>query len=163
MNEETKRTRRIERLLSRRKIDKKGCWIFTGPLDKDGYGMFGNGPLFRSNRASFILFKGEIPQGQWVLHKCDEKSCFNPDHLYLGDVKQNVKDAVERGQHPRGPNPKKALPHEKNGNSKLKLEQVVKIRELYGKPYSWSRLAKMFGISKRQIGRILKEESWKGV
>ena len=152
-----------QKILKRKTIDVNGCWLWTGPVDKDGYGLFGAAKFFKAHRASYILFKDEIPLKAFVLHKCDIKGCFNPEHLYIGDAKQNAKDAVQRGQHPTGPNPKKALPHEKNGNSKLKLGQVVQIRELYGKPYSWAGLAKMFGISKRQIGRIVREESWKNI
>jgi len=157
------RQKQKEKLLSRRTITSTGCWTWEGPQDKNGYGIFGSGKFFKCHRASYLLFKGEIPLKKMILHRCDVPACFNPDHLYIGDAKQNAKDALERGQHPTGPHPKKACPHEKNGNAKLSKEDVIAIRAVYGRPYGWHRLAKIFNISKRQIGRIVKEESWKGI
>jgi len=138
-----------------------GCWIWNGPVAPDGYGLSGNGKFFRAHRASYILWKGEIPKGMWVLHKCDVPLCVNPDHLYVGSCRQNVKDALDRGLFPVGPNPKKGNPCERNGNHKLTEKEVKSLRAEYI-PYKMGahRLAKKYNISKRQVLRIIKGESW---
>lgn len=90
-----------KQLLSKIKIDDNGCWIFQG-LPAKGYGEFRriiNGLRFTTaHRASYYLFKGEIPDGMMVLHRCsedhkkDNPKCINPEHLYCGTAKDNSRD-----------------------------------------------------------------------
>lgn len=89
------------------KINKtETCWLWTASTRGSGYGCFRfNGRTESANRVSWIIHNGEIPDGLLVLHKCDVPSCVNPDHLYLGDFSQNMKDAWERG-HRLPPTPK---------------------------------------------------------
>jgi hypothetical protein len=153
---------RKNELFNRTTINENGCWIWNGPIFHDGYGNCGGGyPDQRSHRASYILFKGVIPNKMWILHNCNMPLCINPEHLYLGDVKQNVKDCIEAGTFPRGPNPKKARNGTKNGRAIICSSIVNKIRKLYSNPYSYGQLSKLFNLSKRQTMRIVKGESWK--
>lgn len=75
-----------------------GCWLWTGRLfEKRGkYGCFTHRPsqtiMERAHRISWKLFKGVITKDQHVLHKCDNPSCVNPNHLFLGDQKTNMED-----------------------------------------------------------------------
>jgi hypothetical protein len=91
-----------EYLLDRIRIVKSGCWIWTGTLwngrgAKYNYGQAWNGhKRLRAHRVSYEQFVGPITQGMNVLHKCDHRLCINPDHLYLGDQEQNVKDFHQR-------------------------------------------------------------------
>lgn len=79
------------------KTDK--CWLWTGRRANCGYGQFRyQRKLMQAHRFSYLLNGGDIPTKMLVLHKCDVKACVNPNHLYLGDHKQNMKDARERGQ-----------------------------------------------------------------
>lgn len=83
------------------------CWNWKGTYLATGYGGFhlkvnGVKKFVRANRYAWINFRGEDPKENLVLHKCDNKACVNPNHLYLGDKKQNTKDAIERGQHLTG-------------------------------------------------------------
>jgi hypothetical protein len=81
-------------------VDMTGeCWLWTGAKSgPNGYGKIGiDGTRTRSaHRVSFELSFGPIPKGLWVLHSCDNPSCVNPTHLYLGDRAQNMRDAHER-------------------------------------------------------------------
>lgn len=77
-----------------------GCWDWKGCTPKNpGYGQFRSKmKLIRAHRASWILHFGEIPKGLQVLHKCDNKRCSNPEHLYLGTSSDNNKDILIRNR-----------------------------------------------------------------
>jgi len=75
------------------------CWPFVSIIRTNGYGLFWlNGKNWNAHRASYFLHYGEIPDGKWVLHTCDNSACVNPHHLYLGDRHQNARDMVNRGR-----------------------------------------------------------------
>lgn len=89
-----------------RHCDKKSeseCWPWLGALKRDGYGAVTiSGEHTRSHRLSWAINKGEIPLGLWVLHKCDNPKCVNPDHLFLGDTVANTADKVSKGRQAKG-------------------------------------------------------------
>lgn len=77
-----------------------GCWLWLGKVDRSGYGEVSVGShLRRAHRVSYEAFAGPIPAGKMVLHRCDQPSCVNPDHLYVGTAKENMRDCVDRGRH----------------------------------------------------------------
>ena len=79
------------------KIPMAGCWIWLGYLSK-GYGQTRIGyESVKAHRLSYTLFKGSIPLGLNILHRCDIKCCVNPEHLYAGTQSDNGLDAVDRG------------------------------------------------------------------
>jgi len=83
------------------KFDKteNGCWLWKQARDKDGYGSFKfKRKVYRAHRFSYMLYKGEIPDGMMVLHKCDIPNCINPEHLFLGTAKDNAQDAAKKGR-----------------------------------------------------------------
>jgi hypothetical protein len=79
-----------------------GCWLWTGATVPDGYGSFywgANGKWsLKAHRAAWVLYRGPIPVNMHVLHACDNRSCVNPGHLYLGDNDANVADRVRKGR-----------------------------------------------------------------
>ena len=77
-----------------------GCWLWTGNLFyRCPYGQFQlAGWRYRAHRFSYTLFKGPIPDGLFVLHKCDTPLCVNPDHLFLGTARDNSHDALSKGR-----------------------------------------------------------------
>jgi len=82
-----------ERLLERIRIDENGCWNYIGYKNSSGYGRLRfNGKKILAPRLSYMSEKGNIPDGMFVLHTCDNPACVNPDHLYLGDAKDNAMD-----------------------------------------------------------------------
>ena len=130
-------------------INTGGCWIWSKSVASSGYGQIRlNYKNLRANRASYMVFKGEIPDGMVIRHTCDNKLCINPDHLILGSCKQNSQDMVERDRQAKG---------ERNGRCKLSEADVQAIKS---STLSYSQLAKQFGISKGHAHRVKNGVAW---
>ena len=78
----------------------KTCWLWTASLDSGGYGQlaYQPGKPMRASRISWIIHHGAIPKQFSVLHKCDNRPCVRPTHLYLGTQHDNVHDCISRGR-----------------------------------------------------------------
>lgn len=77
--------------------NEEGCWDWKGCKANPGYGQFrSNMDIIRAHRASWILHNGDIPKNMQVLHKCDNRVCSNPEHLYLGTSADNNRDILDR-------------------------------------------------------------------
>jgi HNH endonuclease len=72
-----------------------GCHIWLGPLTRTGYG---SAATTSAHRYAWKHFRGEIPQGMCVLHRCDVRCCVNPDHLFLDTQLKNIADRVAKGR-----------------------------------------------------------------
>lgn len=135
------------------------CWIWTGGVSSRGYGNFcfhRNGKFInnRAHRFSYFLSKGEIPKKMLICHKCNNPLCVKPAHLYAGTTSDNVRDAIRDGLW----NPSQG---EKNGQSKLTKEKVLKIRELHKNGnYTQQELANLFGVIQQTISLILSRKHW---
>lgn len=131
--------------------DTEKCWVWIGSRNNRGYGEFKiNGKAIKSHRYSWILMHGEIPDNLCVLHRCDNPSCVNPSHLFLGTVEENNQDRERkgRGNQPRGT---------KNGNSKIPDEIIAEIRTRYAAGNVTHRvLSKDLGVSRSYISSIVR-------
>jgi len=134
--------------------DKDDCWDWNGAKDKDEYGRMSiNCILKYSHRIVYEETHGSIPSGLYILHKCNNPSCCNPNHLYIGTQYTNAKQMVFEHRQARW---------NRNGQAKLNKDGVLKIRFLYSTgEYSCGDLGKIFGISRQQIYRIIKNKNWK--
>lgn len=131
-----------------------GCWEWTAALCW-GYGQFRLGPTnHRAHRFSYSFFVGPIKKGLLVCHKCDNKKCVNPEHLYAGIGKQNWRDAKARGSAPLGG---------RHGCAKLTNDQVREIRRLLASKIKGVEIAKRFGVAANTIHNIRSGTHWKSV
>jgi hypothetical protein len=161
-----------------KKIDKNGplhprygkCWVWTGNKFTSGYGQIWaiDGPK-RAHRFSYELNCGVIPEGILVLHKCDNRVCVRPSHLFLGTCADNSEDMRIKGRSAKGLNhgsvthPEAVRRGEKHGMAKLTIAQVKEIRRLYikGHPeYGGPSLAVRFGVSPVMIRNIANHKNW---
>lgn len=78
----------------------ESCWLWKGALTSRGYGSLGDGAgkKISAHRYSYILHRGEIPEGLIVCHTCDVRECVNPDHLWVGTYKDNVNDMFAKNR-----------------------------------------------------------------
>lgn len=133
----------------------KSCFNWKAGKFTGGYGCFkvGNRHLVAS-RVSCTMFHGHIPIGMEACHTCDNTSCCNPLHLYIGSVFQNSQDMVSRGRD----NPCRG---ETNGWAKLNPESVLKIRALCAeKSRTQKDIGLQFGVSQAAVGLIHRKERW---
>jgi hypothetical protein len=144
------------------KVAQKGeaeCWEWTGCNINGGYGRFGvAGAMQLAHRVSWFIAHGPIPysegyHGTCVLHRCDNTSCVNPDHLFLGTNQDNVDDMVAKGRD----NKAKGSAH---GVAVLTEEDVRRIRKI-GRAVTQQVLADQFGVDRSHIGKILRRKSWR--
>jgi len=125
------------------------CWEWLGFIGKNGYGQFRLTTKKNefAHRASYFLFKGLIPNKMLVLHKCDNRKCVNPSHLFLGTYKDNIIDCIKKGRFIGG---------EKHYKAKLTTHSAHQIVYDYiiNTP-NQHQLAKNYNISVPVINRIL--------
>lgn len=131
----------------------ESCWPFMGKRDKDGYGrMQVNGKSTPAARVMWMHTNGPIAEGMFVCHKCDNPSCINPDHLFIGTPRENNMDKVRKNRQSR-------IKGENHGRSKLTDQQASAIKALIGQ-VPRRELAETFGVSRQTIGHIARGENW---
>ena len=155
--EEVLKQRRNE-FYTKIKIDEKGCHNWIGQLDASGYGEIRiKSKGVRAHRFSWEMHRGEIPNGLWVLHHCDNRRCVNCDHLYLGTPKDNVRDMVER----RRMNHSSVKKGSKSNLSKLTEEKVTEIRKMRSEGHKYQTIADKFNVGIGCISHIITGRNWK--
>lgn len=135
------------------------CWEYTGYRSNLGYGKFslGRDRQVFVHRLAYEIFVGPITGNLLVCHRCDNPPCFNPEHLFLGSQKDNLRDALAKGRCRN-----KVLFGEDHGMAKLTRAAVKEIRETY-KPRVITRpsLAHKFGVHRSVIDKVLSGDQWK--
>ncbi len=155
------------------RLDMSGdCWLWTGPLNNEGRGrLYWRGSNKMHHRVVWEILVGPIPEGAFVCHHCDNPTCANPEHMYLGDQFTNMRDMISRGRHWAQKNPEEARKigkkliagyrHLQRGpgspNAKLTIEQVAAIRTME-KPVKL--FASEFGVSETTVLRAKRGETY---
>src|SRR3990167_808868 len=121
------------------------CIVYLGVPQNKGYPVLtANHKHYLAHRLAYEVFVGPIPKGMWVLHKCDNRACIKPDHLWLGTPKDNIDDMMRKGR---------SRPYfaEQNPRAKLTYMQAQEIRRLHHKSISQAELSKMYDVSDSTI------------
>ena len=139
-------------------VVESGCWEWNGYADgvrSNGYGRVAVGSKrLDAHRVSWTLHNGPIPEGEYVLHKCDNKVCVNPEHLFLGDHTSNMADMVSKGRQVKGSDHHLAV---------LNEHDIPIIRFLRAHGSLLREIAVLFGVSKNTIRQVVIGNTWKHV
>ena len=134
------------------------CWVWQGATSRFGYGILRfAGKAYKAHRLAWLLTSGEIPDDRWVLHRCDNPPCCNPQHLFLGTHLENMQDMARkgRGKKERG---------EDIGISKLKESDIPAIRELHAvHKMSQEEIGRLYNVSQVAISCVIRGKTWKHV
>lgn len=143
------------------KVEKTdGCWLWRCARSNYGYGRFAfEGKNGHAHRVAWLLVKGTIPPGMYVLHKCDNPPCCNPDHLFLGTHLDNIADRCAKGRTKVGTGDRHAL-------AKLTSHKAALIKQRIAECNYRGigvALAKEFGVSVRIISFLKCGKTWRHV
>ncbi len=134
-------------IASKIKIDENGCWIWQGSIRDKRYGrIYTNNTKVSAHRASYIVHKGEIPEGLFICHLCNVTACVNPEHLYAGTHRQNMADRSDL-----------------KGHRILTDLEVNHIRSLKKDKVTGREIADQYGMCISTIFAIAKMETYKDV
>lgn len=157
-------TARAARLLGHMRPADNGCWVWTGARNRGGYGVIGNGRrsdgTILVHRAAWLEWRGPIPEGMVVCHRCDNPPCFNPDHLFLGTYADNNRDMAAKRRHWLHVRPDAAPRGMSHGNARLTDDDVRAIRAAYDRGESVTSIARRLGMSRSGTASIAKRLGW---
>ena len=147
-----------ERLWSR--VENTGsCWLWNGTKSRGGYGRMNvDRKTISVHRVSWNLHNGIIPDGMFVLHKCDVRNCVNPEHLFLGNNQDNMTDMVNKGRHVA-----QHMKGELHPLVKLREHEVKEIKKLLSIGGSCKIIAAKYNISPQAISGIKNNRTWRHV
>lgn len=148
------------------RIPESGCWIFMGCLNNKGYGQLNISKnnkkhVVLAHRYSYEAFKGEIPDGMFVMHSCDIPTCCNPEHLSVGTHAENMADCVLKGRSKVfRPRPKVIGSYKAKGTyvtrpPKVSADVMLKAKSLLSNGMTQKDVAKIIGISPQGLSKAL--------
>lgn len=140
----------LQRYPGKFSVTDAGCWEWNLHRS-NGYGKCRvNGKSLRVHRYSWELEHGPIPTGKYALHKCNNRACANPQHLYIGDHADNMRDLSRSG----------ALLGERHNRARLTEKDVRWMRSDAAKLYNNKEIAKMLGVNRATVSYARRGHSW---
>lgn len=143
-----------ERFSEKYKVNQEtGCWEWIACIGTNGYGAIGfNGKKTSAHRIAYELFNNEIPEGMHVCHRCDNRKCVNPDHLFIGTRQDNMDDMKSK---------KRQVYGEKHPSTQFSEQDIFNIFEKYSKGMSALGISREYQCERTQIWQILTGRTWK--
>ena len=141
-----------------------GCWEWQGARTGHGYGnVFWQSCYVSAHRVAWLLTQGPIPDGLCVLHKCDNRTCVNPIHLWLGTKQENSLDCSHKGR--RYSVPARCMARgERHGIARLSEAAVLSIRQEYdGRRGTKTLLAHKHNVCLQTICNVIDGKIWRHV
>jgi len=165
----------VERFLD--KVDfnaPNDCWEWVGAQKPRGYGNLRfQKTYYLAHRFSYGIYKGDVPEDKLVCHTCDNPSCVNPNHLFLGTAKDNTQDMIEKGRdgfdknratgqdNGQNTHPENRCYGERNGNSQPTWDDVDEMRQRHEQEnLTYAQLADEYNITPSAVGFIIRKERW---
>lgn len=142
--------------------DDDRCWPWSASKDRRGYGYFGvSKKICKAHRVAYYLTTGIDPAEKFVCHHCDNPSCCNPSHLFLGTPKDNLDDAMQKGRWAIGTH-NRARGINSSG-AKLTEEEVIGIRNASHSGETLKSIAESHGLHTSTVWAIVHRKTWKHV
>jgi len=163
------------------KVDKTNghdsCWIWKASKNKLGYGWFGmgghRGKVERAHRVAMILSGHSLTSENLVCHKCDNPSCVNPGHLFIGTQFDNMRDMAAKGRSGPRNRPERMARGDKNG-ARVHNERMARgvrvygaklndelAREIYASGLPIRELSRRHGVDRKAISLLKKGVTWR--
>lgn len=135
-------------------LDPSQCWEWRGATKGNGYGHTSRGP---AHRRAYELMVGAIPERMDVCHRCDNRPCINPDHLFVGTRADNMADAARKGRIAKGAR----LGDRRGENGTAAKLTWAEVQAIRASTLPVSVMADFYGVSADNIRRILRGDTWK--
>lgn len=141
-------------------LDKNKCWMWHGATDRDGYGKFtlnNNKQIIRMQASRYAyeeFYNKKISTDMLCCHKCDNPTCVNPHHIFLGTHKDNMKDMVSKNRSLKG---------SRHHQSILTEKQVIDIKLLIKQSKTINYIANLYNVSEQCIYAINEERNWRHI
>ncbi len=143
-----------DKIRNNTKLTASGCLVWTG-FKQNGYGCISiHNHGYYAHRIVWKMAHGAIPNGLHVCHHCDNPSCINIDHLFLGTPADNHHDCMSKNRQAKG---------EMVPSAKLTSQTVVEARKRFSDGENFTSIAKSLGVTREAISRVIKRINWKHV
>lgn len=138
-----------------------GCWEWMASRFGNGYGRFRlAGRTLAAHRVAYELAVGEIPAGMLICHRCDNRGCVNPGHLFVGTYADNAQDMIRKGRHWIVADPGRRATGGSAHLAKLSTEQVEEIFKLRARGLAQRAIGNLVGTTQGHVSRILAGKCW---